>query len=120
MPRYFKKSEFACPCGCGKDDIDTGLVDKLDKARELAGVPFGVTSGCRCNNYNQELKRRGYKVSEDSAHMTGFAVDISATGANRNRIIWALCRVFERVGIGADFVHVDVDPDKPTPAVWGY
>ncbi len=118
--RHFKKSEFACRCGCGKDNINTELVDKLDQARELAGVPFVVTSGLRCEKYNEQLKAKGYKVAEDSSHMTGLAADISATGVNRNRIIWALCRVFDRVGFGADFIHVDVDTSKDTPVQWGY
>lgn len=117
--KYFKTQEFACKCGCGKDNVSNELIAKLDEARALAGVPFIITSGLRCENYNKILKEKGYEVAKDSSHMTGLAADIAATGVYRNRIIWALCKVFNRVGFGANFIHVDIDTAKQA-AIWDY
>lgn len=52
--RYFKLEEFACKCGKCNSVINLDFLRKLDKARGIAGVPFFINSGCRCDNYNSE------------------------------------------------------------------
>jgi hypothetical protein len=40
--------------------------------------------------------------------------------ADRLRIIKALTRYFDRIGLDRNFLHVDIDPSKPGPALWLY
>ncbi len=84
----------------------------LDAARKIAGVPFRINSGYRCEKHNREIGG-----SPTSSHMKGLAADISATDhALRFRIVYGLLQAgFRRIVIYRDkqFIHVDIDPDKP-------
>lgn len=119
--KYFKRSEFACKCGCGYNDISPELVAKLDAAREEAGVPFVVTSGCRCATHNKRVGgvHNETDPNKSSSHTKGFAADIAAVGQNRGKILAACEKYFSRRGVGDSYVHVDIDPAKPD-AVWEY
>ena len=78
LSKNFSRKEFACPCGCGFDDIDLGLVNNiLQPIRDKFG-PVHITSGCRCLLYNRTLKdKRGRRLSKDtSQHVLGKAADI--------------------------------------------
>lgn len=107
--KYFKDSEVI--------GLNWKLVDKLDEAREIAGVPFKITSGFRSKEQNK--KAGGV---EDSAHLSGYAVDIACTSdINRYKIQTALLKVgFNRLGIGETFIHADIDPNKPANVIWHY
>jgi len=113
--KYFKKEEFTCECGCGLNNISDNLLHKLDEARELSGIPYSVNCGTRCPKHNKEVKGE-----LDSAHLFGFAVDISArTSQEKFSIVSALLKVgFTRVGIYATFIHADIDPQKPQKVIW--
>ena len=114
--RHFTEDEFACKCGCGKNNINMQLVAALDMARKDAGIPIRISSGCRCKAHNARVGG-----VPDSAHVGGYAVDIQITNsADRLRIVKALMRYFDRIGIDKQFVHVDIDPSKPGPAMWVY
>lgn len=115
--KYFSEKEIKCKCGCGKSDISTILIKKLDQARALAGIPFVITSGIRCEEHNE--KEGGAKTS---SHITGYAVDIKATtSAQRSAILKAVHEVgFNRIGIAKSFIHVDVDPTKSPNVCWMY
>lgn len=114
--RYFKLEEFACPC-CGRNEIDHYLVDLLDEARNVAGIPFYITSGFRCEKRNREVGG-----VPDSAHIKGLAADIyAADSKTRFKIVEALIEVgIQRIGIAKGFIHADIDMDKPRPALWLY
>lgn len=112
--RYFKPEEFACKCGCGKADASAELQEKLDEARALAGVPFIITSGCRCEKHNQKVGG----VSR-SSHVQGLAADIAINESNKSTILMALGKYFDRIGIASNFIHVDVDHSKPNK-MWFY
>lgn len=114
--RYFKPEEFKCPC-CGECKIHKDLVVSLDMAREMAGIPFVITSGFRCEKHNREVGGK-----PDSAHLKGWAVDIKATDSRtRYKIITALINCgFNRIGIAKNFIHADKDPDKPKEVIWVY
>lgn len=107
----------ACPC-CGKADLDLQLMVMLDRARDFAGVPFKINSGFRCEEHNAEVEGK-----PTSSHLTGKAVDIAipADNLSRFKIIEGLFMAgFKRMGEAKTFVHVDVDPDKPSPRKWPY
>lgn len=112
--KYFKESELACNC-CGEFIEVDELVNRLTKARELAGVPFVINSGYRCPQHNENV---GGVVN--SSHTFGYAADIKITDtANRYKILTALLEAgFERVGVYRTFIHVDVDPNKVAKVMW--
>lgn len=93
------------------------LVTMLDKARELAGVPFVLTSTLRSPEVNTEVGGVA-----NSAHLGGLAVDIRVRNSNeRFRMIKALIEVgFTRIGIAKTFCHADIDKSKPANVTWLY
>jgi len=111
---YFTKKEMACQC-CGKSEMDRGLIDRLNVARGLAGIPFKINSAYRCITHNHKV---GGKVN--SAHTCGYAADISCkTSRHRHIILKALRAVgFNRIGIYKTFIHVDCDPEKVEDVTW--
>lgn len=93
------------------------LVTMLDKAREVAGIPFVLTSTLRSPEVNEDVGG----VS-NSAHITGQAVDIRVRNSNeRFRILKALIEVgFTRIGVAKTFCHADIDKSKPANVTWLY
>jgi uncharacterized protein YcbK (DUF882 family) len=89
----------------------------LQEARDIVGSGLSITSGTRCPSHN---KREGGLAS--SAHLTGHAADIVvANGHQRHVILSSLYQVgFRRIGIANGFIHVDIDPKKPSPTTWKY
>ena len=114
--KHFTHDEFTCPC-CGGNKISINLVKKLDEARELAGIPFVINSGYRCKKHNKVV---GGTIT--SSHLKGLAVDLKVTNSrSRYIILTALIKVgFNRIGIGASFIHCDIDKDKSQNVIWTY
>ena len=106
----FTPQEFECKCGCGQLVMEPELIELLYEARLHAGIPFVVTSGYRCPAHNGHVGG----VS-GSAHTLGKAADIRANSMTaRMKVLDALLRVgFPRVGIAREFLHCDVDWEKP-------
>jgi len=121
--KFFHLSEFDSPDveGSGKN-MKLDFVRKLDEAREVAGVPFRITSGYRTKEYNEQLKKKGYKASTNSAHLKGLAADIATPNSQiRYKILSALIKVgFNRIGIGKTFLHADTDQTKTPEVCWHY
>lgn len=93
------------------------LVQMLDKAREIAGIPFKINSGFRTKEQNKNVGG-----VEDSAHLSGLAVDIHCpSDGARWKIINSLQKVgFTRIGIAETFVHCDIDKTKAQEVIWLY
>jgi len=115
--KYFKSSEFDSPDvpGTGKQMQHSTLL-MLCKAREIADVPFKINSGYRTKAHNKKVKG----VS-DSAHLKGYAVDISTlNGQHQEKILRALRQAgFKRFGVYTNFIHTDNDPSKKQLVAWG-
>ncbi len=113
---YFTAREEQCPC-CGSGGLVPDFRDKLNKARQIADVPFILTSAFRCAAHNAEVGG-----AETSSHLAGLAVDIKCTDAwTRCKILSALFAAgFNRIGVGKTFIHVDDDLTKPQGVVWLY
>ena len=112
--RYFDREEFGYADGV---EPDPTLVQLLDDARGMAGVPFVITSGIRSEDRNREVGG-----VETSSHLTGHAVDIAAESSReRFLILDALLQCgARRIGIGDTFIHVDTDESKPQEVAWVY
>ncbi len=82
------------------------LVDRLDWAREKAGVPFVITSG--------------FRPGDPRAHGRGWAVDLRCWYSRpRFKILGALLEAgFRRVGVYDKHIHADLDPDLPQEVIW--
>lgn len=111
--KWFSQEEVA------KAGLEPKFMKLLDKAREVAGIPFRINSGRRSQDTNENVG--GVK---DSAHLSGLAADIKATtGQEAYAIIKAAMSVgIQRIGLNRDagFVHLDIDETKPRPTIWTY
>ena len=109
MTLYFKEID--------DGNMNQEFLHNLDRARELAGIPFVITSSYRTPEKNKEVGG-----SENSSHLKGLAVDIRVrSSSERHTILGSLiCVGFNRIGIGQNFIHVDQDPDKASNVIWTY
>lgn len=102
---HFDSVEFECPC-CGInytiDDLEY-IVSALEKMRKDIGFPIIITSGRRCPDHN-------YSVGGvcNSQHLIGVAVDITSNVTPSSLAILAYHYGFRYIGIGSDFVHLDM------------
>lgn len=105
---YFKPDEVACHC-CGRVNISSAFMYKLDRLREYINAPIIVTSGCRCINHNREVGG-----AENSYHLcdvtAGRAADIHAPGMDLFKFFLICNAYFKGVGLYPrhNFVHVDM------------
>ena len=121
--KYFKIEEFASP-----DDLKSGskmdakFLEKLDYARQNAGVPFKINSGYRTLEWNAKIGGRVGVGKLMSSHCKGLAVDIHCNNSrNRGLIINALISVgIRRIGIAKTFIHCDLDKDNDQNVIWLY
>ena len=116
--KHFTTEELSCNCGCGLTGLRRGFGDKIEDAREKAGIAFRVRSGRRCHYWNT---LQGGK--SDSEHLYGEGMDIETNDSfTRWKVITAAIRAgIRRIGVGATFVHLgDGLSHKPFPVMWNY
>ena len=113
LTAHFQSDEFWCSCGCGKEGpnenkISQPLVLKLEIVRTAINKPMKFYSGIRCLKYNRSIGS-----SDTSSHIKCIAADISCTQmSDRHLLMSHLPKLFDRIGIHKDFIHVDIDTDK--------
>ena len=116
---YFKDYEMECKCGCGQLYTNKELLERLNRARELADIPFIISSWNRCSKHNHKCGG-----SSTSGHLRGEAVDI----IYKNSVeLFSIQKSlfdagFTRMGINhtSKFIHVDVTPEKLQGVVFTY
>ena len=111
LTEHFTKEEFDCKCGCGNGDIviSEKLVFELECVREAYKKPMRITSGIRCLSHNRSIGSR-----DTSSHIKCLAADVSCVNMDdRHKMLSIFLKYFQRVGVHKEFIHVDVDPDKP-------
>ena len=111
--KYFKPNEtHRAACGMMKnsfpqpEEMDEGMMKKLDKARKIAGIRFTITSS--------------YRPGDELSHGRGLAVDIRVVGSSERKIVAKSLDManFPRIGIYDKHVHGDTDLNLPS-GWWG-
>ena len=119
ISKNFTSTEFDCPCAgfiaddCGHTPIDPELVAAMQRIRNSLMAPVKITSGFRCQSYQDHLKSQGYETAKMSQHLLGKAVDFTCGGKTGDQLeaVARGCGI-KAVGVGAHFVHIDMREDK--------
>lgn len=112
------KYKYFSPAEVAKFKLTPEMFTKLDILREKCGFPFVIASGRRSVAQNASLSD---SVS-DSAHLSGLAADIVISDSiKRFKIVQvALENGINRIGIGKNFVHLDISTTLPNKVLWHY
>tara|TARA_R110002073_G_C9246162_1_gene562193 strand:- start:23 stop:412 length:390 start_codon:yes stop_codon:yes gene_type:complete len=116
---YFKMEEFNQP-GLPESHkkMDTNLLMILDNMRHRSKIPYTITSGYRSQEYNKKIGG-----AKNSSHCKGMAVDIAAPDSTTKYSIIEAALHFgiQRIGVGSNFIHIDIDDqDKAAKVCWTY
>jgi len=104
--------------GSGALKMHQGFVEILDTIFALLNLDyFQITSGYRTEEHNR--KAGG---SPTSSHLLGLAADISIVDSTtRFRFIeTCLTMGIKRIGLGKNFIHIDIDKAKAQGVIWLY
>jgi hypothetical protein len=81
--KYFTLDEFDSPDHKGSGvNMDSNFLELLNNARQIAGIPFKISSGYRTIEHNQKVGG----VS-NSSHLSGLAADISISSGNERYLV---------------------------------
>ncbi len=111
----FNRSEFACACGCGFDEIALDTVYICQNLRDHFDRPVTINSGCRCLEHNASVGG-----AENSQHVAGTAADVVVKGIHPNDVYDYLDSYSTSLGVGglgkySSFTHLDT---RGTTARW--
>jgi len=116
----FTHDEFACKCGCGRNEMRPEVVDVAQELRDLVGFALPVSSGYRCDNHPVERRK-----SRPGMHALGLAVDFAVSHQQARILLEAALQHEKVTGIGVNqkgdgrFVHIDIGPDRKN-LIWTY
>lgn len=88
------------------DKVEPLFLNMLNRAREIAGVPFVITSTYRSPEYSEA---HGWSRTNAHTEIPCAAADIACTGARERFLI---CKALLEVGftrLGFDELHIHVD-----------
>jgi uncharacterized protein YcbK (DUF882 family) len=116
LSAHFSKHEFRCSC-CGRVEVSPRLIEVLEGIHTWAGIPMTITSGFRCPAHNAAVGGK-----PNSAHLRGEAADFFVSGSQDRFKFLEAAFMGEalRIGIGPDFIHIDVAVDLPMEVCWLY
>lgn len=100
-----------CTCGhlkCDKRSISQEHLERIQKARDLAGFPFFITSGGRCEHHPNEIHR-----TTPADHQKCQAGDIAVSGGlQRGAVVKAgLESGCNAIGVAKTFIHLGYRPE---------
>ena len=116
--KYFKEAEFKrCTPSCSLQDMDQEFMNKLDKMREIAGIPMVMNSAYRSPAWEKAHGRSG-----EGDHPQRCGGDIKClSGVTRMKLVKAaLSAGFRRIGIGKSYIHVGCGKNLPQDVIWHY
>ena len=114
--KHFNSSEFDSRDLAGSGiNMQQAFIDKLNDAREIAGIPFKINSGYRTQAHNKAVGGE-----PNSSHCRGWAADIAYSSGSAGWIILnALQKAgFNRIGIYKTWIHADCDPTLSQNVIW--
>ncbi len=118
-PGYDRK--LLCTCGhpdCDERSVSQEHLDRVQKARDIDGHSWAVTSGGRCPNHPNEVHR-----STPADHQKQNGIDIQCNGWTRGNIVDAGIKSgCNAIGVAKTFVHLGYRPELPTGhlTMWVY
>lgn len=118
MKDYFHPNEFIrCNPPCKKSDMHPETLARLNRMREIAGIPLVLNCAYRSPEHDRAKGRSG-----TGAHTLGRAVDIRCNApATRYKIITAAIEAgFTRIGVADTFIHLDDSPTHAQCVIWTY
>jgi uncharacterized protein YcbK (DUF882 family) len=90
--------------------LDIKVIDMLCEIKDITGTDreISIISGYRSLTYNELLIRQGKKVSKNSLHQQGLAIDFAIDGV-RNAGLARIARSLSLGGVGEypEFIHID-------------
>lgn len=111
LSKHFKRSEFACHCGCGYDTVDAELLQVLQELREHFNQPINIVSGARCKIHNALVGG-----ATNSQHLYAKAADIKVNSIEPSAVADYLESKYPNCyGIGryVSWTHIDVRSGPP-------
>jgi len=115
--RYFKQSEFECPC-CKQSSPSTRLVSILDTARAQLG-PLRINSSYRCEKHNKAVGGavNSLHLPQDDGRVLAADVTYADAGKRHGEHMLRLYITLENIarrynepyglGLYATFTHID-------------
>lgn len=101
--KYFKPEEFKMDGRVVFKKMDPDFLALLDQCREIAGVPFIISSCWRSKEKNKKVGG-----APGSMHLKGRAVDIICTvGDSRAKVMKAALGLGLSVGVMPNALHID-------------
>lgn len=93
------------------DRCSQSLTKILIKTSISCGFPLYITSSFRTEEDNKRVKG-----SSTSSHLSGLAADIQCVESSKRLLIIKnlLASGIIRIGVYPTYLHVDIDPDKPS------
>ena len=115
----FKAEEFNCR-HCGKNEMQSEFMARLQHLRGIYGKSMTISSGYRCPQHPIEAKK-----DAPGPHSTGLACDVAVQGAEAHKVL-TLALELGFTGIGVQqkgtgrFIHLDMVAGANRPTVWSY
>lgn len=110
ISEHFRRSEFACHCGCGFAAVDAELLKVLEDVRCHFNAKVKITSGCRCKSHNSRVGG-----ASKSKHVFGIAADIKVDGTSPVNVAKYLKKKYPKkygIGVYKSWTHIDVRSNK--------
>lgn len=105
--RNFSEQEIICPC-CATGGLTPKMATRLQALRDHLDFPLKITSGYRCQKYNDSLSNSAKR----SQHLSGKAVDVLTTemsGTNKKKLLKSAKDFgFKGIGVYPSHVHIDL------------
>lgn len=119
---HFHESEFKCHCGCGIQNVDLNLLLALETVRAFCGFPLVISSGCRCPTWNAHEGGAFNSAHYTTPTKSCQAADIRCLYPRTRFQIFkaALAAGITRMGMGPDFIHLDISPVNDPEVIWDY
>ena len=118
MYKWFKLSEFDSPDRPGSGTLMEHEVVQASTS-PATSMAFRSSPPGFAPSGQQEPDRTGYPASPNSSHLLGWAVDIAVPNSQRRFLLLEalLDAGFHRIGLGQNFIHCDLDPNKSQHAL---